>query len=161
VADYTQLASLKNVTLGILPSKEVLPPVVMDKEGIGLVLSNLLANAINYTPSHGAVTIATKLVADNYLEVSVKDTGIGIPKDEQARIFSRFFRASNAKSIHPDGSGIGLFITQNIIERHGGKISFVSLDHGTTFMFTLPFLEKDIPDQQKHFSEFFGNLGSA
>ena len=77
--------------------------------------------------------------AGEYVEISIKDTGIGIPKDEQSNIFKRFYRDKNAVSTIAAGSGLGLFIAKSIIERHGGKLWFES-EHrkGTTFYFTLP-----------------------
>ncbi|KKQ91609.1 MAG: Two-component sensor kinase [Microgenomates group bacterium GW2011_GWC1_39_7b] len=69
----------------------------------------------------------------------VKDEGIGIPNDEKSHIFTRFYRASNAKTAHPDGSGLGLYIVKSIVESSGGKIWFESeVDKGTTFFFSLP-----------------------
>jgi two-component system sensor histidine kinase VicK len=115
-----------------------LPKVKIDKEKIGLAIQNLLDNAIRYTPKGGGVTVSLKCVK-NKIEVSVKDSGIGIPKEQQSRVFSKFFRGSNAIRVETEGIGLGLYITKNIIEAHGGQIWFKSKEgKGTTFYFTLP-----------------------
>jgi len=108
-----------------------------DSEKIKIVLQNLIDNAIRYTPEGGRVTISLK-PDKMFLEVMVSDTGIGIPINQQKNIFERFFRANNAIEMCPGGSGLGLFIIKNIIEKHGGKIWFESKqDGGTIFHFTL------------------------
>jgi PAS domain S-box-containing protein len=115
--------------------------VLVDIEKITLVVQNLLDNAIKYTPEGGEVTISLRYDTKE-LEFSIKDTGIGIPKDQQERVFSRFFRATNAIKRETEGSGLGLFIVKNIIDAHGGRIWFDSEEgRGSTFYFTLP-LEK-------------------
>ncbi len=119
-----------------------LPNIECDKDKIRAVLQNFLENAIRYNKEHGYIWLAVrKKTGDggHYVEISIKDTGIGIPKDEQTHIFKRFYRATNAVSTIADGSGLGLFIAKSIIERHGGKLWFES-EHrkGTTFYFTLP-----------------------
>lgn len=113
--------------------------VRVDRERIQLVIRNLLDNAIGYTPANGEVTVLVK--SDKiFSEVIIKDTGIGIPKNQQARIFERFFRADNAVKTRSEGSGLGLFISRHIVEKHGGKIWFDSEEaKGTIFHFTIPF----------------------
>jgi len=122
--------------------KEKLPKVRVDVEKIGLAIQNLLENAIRYTPEGGQITVSLTLV-EKSIEFSIKDSGIGIPKNQQERVFTKFFRAPNAMKMEPEGSGLGLFITKNIIEAHGGKIWFESEEgKGTTFYFTLPVREE-------------------
>ena len=112
--------------------------VKVDVEKIELAIRNLVENALHYTPSGGKVTIT--LSTDKGKAIfSVKDTGVGIPKDQQDRVFSKFFRGSNVVKMETEGTGLGLFITKNIIEAHGGKIWFKSEEgKGTQFWFTLP-----------------------
>ncbi|PJB16018.1 hypothetical protein CO116_02800, partial [Candidatus Falkowbacteria bacterium CG_4_9_14_3_um_filter_38_19] len=77
------------------------------------------------------------------IEFSIKDTGVGILKNQQSRVFSKFFRGANAIRMETEGSGLGLYIAKNIIEAHGGKIWFESEEgKGTTFHFTLPMKEE-------------------
>jgi len=109
-----------------------------DKEKMKLALQNLIENAISYSFSGSDVTISVD--CDNMnLTVAIKDKGMGIPENQQKRVFSKFFRADNAVKMETEGSGLGLFLTKNIIEKHGGKIWFESEEgKGSTFYFTLP-----------------------
>ena len=109
-----------------------------DKSKLSEVIENLLDNAIKYTPEGGKVEMALEK-NKNSVKVSVTDTGIGISEEEAPHIFSEFFRGEQAKNIHKEGSGLGLFIVKNIIERHKGEVGFTAnKDKGTTFFFTLP-----------------------
>lgn len=118
---------------------EDLPKILMDQEKIKLVIENFIDNAIKYTFPGGKVTISV-IRGKNEIEVRVQDTGVGIPKDQQLRVFSRFFRGSNVLRMDTEGSGLGLFLAKNIIEAHGGRIGFESESgKGSTFYFTLPF----------------------
>lgn len=115
------------------------PKVKIDPSRIRLVIQNLLDNAIKYTPNGGAVTISVKY-SKLGLEVVVKDTGMGIPKDQQKQLFTKFFRGNNAIKSQTEGTGLGLFIVKNIVEKHYGKIWAESEENkGTTFRFTVPF----------------------
>jgi len=114
------------------------PKIKMDGEKIEIVVQNFLDNAIRFNKPGGKVTISIKYDKIN-LEVAVKDDGIGIPKDQQKRIFDKFFRADNAVRLETEGTGLGLFICKNIIEAHGGRVWFKSeKDKGSVFCFTLP-----------------------
>lgn len=115
------------------------PKVLVDEEKIKLAIQNLLENSIKYTRKNGEILIFLEPLKKE-IKFSIKDNGLGIPKNQQWRVFSKFFRGSNVIQIEPDGTGLGLFITKNIIEAHGGKIWFESEEgKGTTFYFTLPF----------------------
>ncbi|PIR01808.1 MAG: hypothetical protein COV63_03045 [Candidatus Nealsonbacteria bacterium CG11_big_fil_rev_8_21_14_0_20_37_68] len=140
----------KRIKFEFKKTEEKLPEVKVDVEKMRLAVQNLLNNAISYTPSGGEVTISLKYDKDK-IEVAVKDTGIGIPQDQQERVFSKFFRATNAIRKETKGTGLGLYIAKNIIEAHGGKIWFESKeDKGSTFYFTLPV--------EKRFEEFLKRL---
>lgn len=108
------------------------------------MITNILLNAVKYTPSNGTVKINAKDNSDSVL-VEVIDTGIGIPQEEIPKVFYEFYRVSNARKVEKDGTGLGLSIAKQIIERHGGKIWVESRENvGTKFAFTLP---KDHIDQ--------------
>lgn len=111
-----------------------------DHNRLGQVLLNLLGNAIKYTPRGGPVDITITQTADGQSAlVSIHDTGIGIPREQQARLFARFSRASNAAAHGITGTGLGLFLCRELIERHGGRIWLESEEgQGSTFFFTLP-----------------------
>ena len=118
--------------------------VVGNQFSIEEVIMNLLFNAIKYTLEKGVIKV-TAGNQQNCIRVGISDTGIGIPHDEIPRIFDEFYRASNARKTLQDGSGLGLSIVKQIIDRHGGKIWADSEENnGTTFWFTLP---KEINNQ--------------
>jgi signal transduction histidine kinase/HAMP domain-containing protein len=127
----------KQITLELSVPKK-LPLVFMDKQKMNLVLQNLLENAVKYTPPNGKIIVRVKSNKDE-LEVSIKDNGVGIPKKDQEKLFTKFFRADNVIRMQVEGSGLGLFIVKNIVEKHGGRIACTSEEgKGTEFIITLP-----------------------
>ena len=115
-----------------------LPQIALDASKLRLAISNIVDNALRYTKKGGRVDIELTFHGKEIL-VLVKDTGIGIPKAGIARLFTKFFRAENAVTMQTDGSGLGLFIAKNIIEKHKGKIWIESEEgKGTTVYFTIP-----------------------
>jgi len=123
----------------ILKGEPALPRVWCDRQRCSQVLANLLSNAHKYTPPGGAITVqARRFKKQPMVCISVKDTGIGIPPEDQSRIFTRFYRAGNAGAADGSGAGLGLTISQSIVRLHGGKLWFESKpDKGTTFFLTL------------------------
>jgi signal transduction histidine kinase len=112
--------------------------VCVDAAQIREAIDNLINNAIKYTPASGTVKVSLK-VANGKAVFNVDDTGLGIPEDQQARLFQPFFRASNAKMSQIEGTGLGLHLVKNIIERHGGQMRFHSiLGQGSQFGFEIP-----------------------
>ena len=114
--------------------------LMIDKSRLGLALSNLVDNAMKYNSQGGSVTVRVKPVPQKpYVRIDIEDTGIGILAGDIDKIFTKFYRAPNAQRVKADGTGLGLFITRNIIRQHGGEIGVEStLGRGTTFFFTLP-----------------------
>ncbi len=122
----------------IIKKPKKLPKIYMDKEKMILVLQNLLENAVKYTPEYGTIEVGVE-VGKELMKVKIKDNGVGIPKKDQDKLFSKFFRADNVIRMQTEGSGLGLFIVKNIIEKHGGSIICHSEEgKGTEFIFTLP-----------------------
>src|SRR5438309_1643897 len=120
-----------------------LPPIRGDEERLGQVFSNLLDNAIKYTPEQGTITISAELgkaaPPPTMIEVSVVDTGIGIPLQDLPRIFERFYRVDKARSRELGGTGLGLSIVKHLVEGHGGTVLVESLPgRGTKFLVWLP-----------------------
>ena len=132
----------EKLSLQFKKPEERLPKILMDATTIRTVVQNILDNSIRYTHPGGEVTVVLSS-KDKKIEVSFQDTGIGIFKPQQHRVFEKFFRTEKATRLQTVGSGLGLFIAKNIVEAHGGKIWFTSKEgEGSTFRFTLP-----IPDR--------------
>jgi len=129
---------------------ESLPAVSIDSQKISMVLSNLLDNAVRYNIQNGEITVAVKKSSQGpFVDVSVKDTGIGVPQDQMDKLFSKFFRAQNAIKFQADGSGLGLYIARNIIRAHGGQMWAESQPgRGSTFHFTIPTDPALVPNQE-------------
>lgn len=122
-----------------LPKK--LPKAMLDRRYTHMTIENLLSNAIKYTPEGGKVSFDVE-IQGNTLSCTVKDTGVGIPKSEQDKIFGRMFRASNVRN-EIDGNGFGLYVAKGAVEAQGGKIWFESTEgKGTTFFVELPLKDK-------------------
>lgn len=124
--------------------------LMIDANRLGLAVSNLVDNAIKYNVKNGRVTVELRRLPDKpYLQISIKDTGIGVPPEDMPKLFTRFFRTENATKMETEGSGLGLYIAKNIINRHGGTIWAESiLGRGTTFYFTLPLDPSLIPSKE-------------
>jgi len=113
-----------------------LPHVSTDVDRARLVLTNLVHNAIKFTPPGGRITVAVRQDGDEVI-FSVHDTGVGIPAEDLPRIFERFYKADRARS--GGGTGLGLAIAKHIIQGHGGRIWAESVEgQGSTFYFILP-----------------------
>lgn len=119
-----------------------LPTASLDKRLMRMTLENLLSNAVKYTPEGGRVELSVTL-ADHTLHYEVKDSGCGIPKEEQGKIFSKLFRATNVRNT--EGNGLGLFAAKGAAEAQGGKVWFESEpDKGTTFFVEVPLTEGSV-----------------
>lgn len=139
---YEDEAKEKRMEVLFTKPENALPKVAADKEKIELAVENLVDNAFRYTPQGGKISISFSRKGQ-HIEVSIADTGIGITRFQQQRVFEKFFRADNAKKIDTEGSGLGLYLAKNIIEAHGGTIWFASQEgKGTAFVFSLPVAEK-------------------
>jgi signal transduction histidine kinase len=137
-----ELSEKKGIIIDYKELAASLPLIMADSEKITLAVQNLIENAVKYTQPAGQVTISLKNDT-NKIEFSIKDTGVGIAEEQKERIFTKFFRAPNVMRIETDGTGLGLFISKNIIESHGGKIWFESEENaGSTFYFWLPTINK-------------------
>jgi len=117
------------------------PDAIMFKTDIGLlreVLRNLVSNAIKYTPQNGTI-ILTGNMNHGAIEISIRDTGYGIPSEQQKRIFTKFFRGSNVVGLDTEGSGLGLYLVHLLMGTLSGTVSFSSLQQqGTTFTLLFP-----------------------
>jgi len=147
--EATQLMSLEakkwniEIVLDISMSKQT--TIVADPDRIRMVMVNILDNAVRYAWEGSRVTMQI-VKKGSSIEVRITNEGIGISKNEIDKIFSKFYRSPNAVKYRTSGSGLGLFIAKNIINRHGGKIWLTSKDHGgTTIFFNLPLKLTGLP----------------
>jgi signal transduction histidine kinase len=116
-----------------------LPPIAADKGLIRRAVSNLVDNAIKYSPERTSVMISTVLEAD-FLRVVVEDRGYGVPSDEKEKIWQKFYRvARDGQDKEDESTGLGLSLVKEVIEQHGGDVTVESeVGQGSTFTFTLP-----------------------
>ena len=121
---FESISEEKDITLKIEPDKEYIQ-LYFDKEKMLKILSNILSNAFKFTPRNGKITIAIR-ENDNNVEVKVKDTGIGIPKEEIPKLFDRFYQVDSSFTKEHEGTGIGLALTKELIELHHGNINVES-----------------------------------
>ncbi len=143
VKNMQKQADEKGLYLKVTKSHD-LPHVWVDETKIRQVVMNFIDNAVFYT-EQGGITVSLKKEKE-MIVYSVQDTGVGIPKKEQAKIFEKFFRATNARKIRPDGTGLGIYLAKRVIEDHGGDIFFESVEgKGSTFGFKLPFRHQPLP----------------
>jgi two-component system, OmpR family, phosphate regulon sensor histidine kinase PhoR len=130
-------AQAKHISLALAPLPD-LPPVLANKMNMEEVLSNLIINAINYTPENGRIMLSAERDGDCVC-MKVSDTGYGISKEDLDRIFDRFYRVKNEKTRYVVGTGLGLPIVKNIVEAHNGRIEVKSeVDKGSTFTVWIP-----------------------
>jgi PAS domain S-box-containing protein len=126
--------------LNLIPG---IPPVLADHNRVVQVLVNLLSNAYRYTPAGGTITLTVR-PAPGAVQIDVSDTGIGIEKQDQERIFERFYRVNHPQVAQEPGTGLGLPIVRSLVELHGGKVWVQSEPgQGSTFSFTLPAANTD------------------
>jgi len=115
-----------------------LPLFNLDETKIRQVLMNFMDNAIYYTPAGGTITVTLEATSEA-VNFTVVDTGLGVPKDVQHHLFTKFYRAGNARKMRPDGTGLGLFMAKKVVIAQGGAIIFKSEEgKGSTFGFTFP-----------------------
>ena len=139
VAEHLKpLAAEKLIRIEV-PSPDPTVTVWADRDKVTQVLMNLIGNAVKFTPQDGKVTVAIEKNGNDYIQISVADTGPGILPEEANKIFSKFYQVANIDNQKPKGSGLGLAISKALVEMHGGKIWMESeLGRGSTFYFTLP-----------------------
>ncbi|MCP9454884.1 MAG: cell wall metabolism sensor histidine kinase WalK [Nitrospira sp.] len=137
VENYQATARQKSLLVRVILSSP-LPPVRADADKLHRVLINLIHNAIKFTPEGGEIRIEVTVRADDFVEVSVSDTGLGIPSNELGKIFDTFYRSQSAP-VEARGAGLGLTIAKNLVELHGGVMWVEStVGKGSRFSFTVP-----------------------
>jgi len=138
IAEFKPIALASNIEIVLETVKPNLPQAFGDPSQLKIVIENFIDNAVRYTKGAGKIVAAIVPKRDKLL-FSVKDGGVGIPKEDQKHIFQKFFRSGNVLKYQTQGSGLGLYIAKSIVEKSGGKIGFKSeQDKGSTFWFTIP-----------------------
>lgn len=156
---YKQTADARNITVDFTPPSQQLPKIMLDPSKMDLVLQNLLDNAVKYSKPGDSVIVKVKQNAKNEIETSIEDHGVGIPKHQVHRLFTKFFRGDNVIRMQTQGSGLGLFIVKNIVKNHGGDIHAESEENvGTKMVFTIPTSRESVPKKEITFEEFVGKL---
>lgn len=124
----------------------LLPLIEADPRRLQQVLSNLVSNAVKYTPDGGRVTVSARLAGEGFVDICVEDTGIGMSEEQQRHLFTPFYRAENAIRSNASGTGLGLTIAKAFVELHGGQLLVQSTpDVGTTFLVRLPISARQEP----------------
>lgn len=141
VEQYGFWAEQQNITLQLSISK--VPPVLVDETRIRQVVSNLIGNAIKYSPDGGEILVTVQQATESgFVEFAVEDHGMGIPTEHLPHIFDRFYRVPEHSDKKIKGTGLGLFFSQDIIKKHGQKLDVTSVkDEGSRFYFQLPIAE--------------------
>ena len=147
-------AQLIGQTRGILIESMIdpVPTLRLDKERMSMVFTNLLSNALKYTPERGKITVRLVCafqkngsvdIIEGQLRIDVIDTGVGIPPEDLDKLFDKFYQAKNTPLVKEKGSGLGLALVKHVVEAHGGKVSVTStLGVGSTFSIVLPVTQK-------------------
>jgi signal transduction histidine kinase len=145
LAQLTETVKARNLEM-VFDKPTEFPVMNLDETKVRQVIMNFADNAIYYTPSGGKITV--KLEADeNNVTYSVTDTGIGVPKSEQHKLFTKFYRAGNARKARPDGTGLGLFMAKKVVVAQGGSIIFKTTEgKGSTFGFSFPRTRLELKD---------------
>jgi len=137
ISELSEIAKARGIKV-IYEKPENFPTVMLDETKIRQVVMNFLDNAMYYTPRGGRVTVELK-ATDNLIEYTVTDTGLGVPQTDQKNLFTKFFRAANARKMRPDGTGLGLYMCKKVILSEGGSILFKSVEgEGSIFGFRFP-----------------------
>jgi two-component system phosphate regulon sensor histidine kinase PhoR len=153
-------AAEKDLRISVNVSKN-LPDIAADRRRLAEVLQNLLDNAVQYTPAGGQIMVSAEAAA-NEVVITVSDTGMGILRADQSRIFERFYRVDAARSRELGGTGLGLSIAKHLVEAHGGRIWVESeVGHGSQFHFSVPVFDSGQPANRSASGVTTGGLGDG
>jgi len=148
ITQLKEVAKSKKLTLSYEKPKDF-PTLLLDETKIRQVIMNFADNAIYYTPRGGKIDIELKEDKSN-VYFMVRDDGLGVPKEEQSHLFTKFYRAKNARQARPDGTGLGLFMAKKVINTQGGDILFESKEgKGSTFGFTFKKSALSVEEKKK------------
>ena len=155
---YHFQAETKNIKLLFEKPSWKLPILMIDPTKMDLALQNLLDNAMKYSRPGGTVKVFVRMLPQ-HLEITIEDSGVGIPHHQMHRLFTKFFRGDNVVRMQTEGSGLGLFIVKNVIKNHGGYVRAESEENkGTKMIVPLPLSQEFVPKKEITFEEFVGGL---
>lgn len=143
LSEYLTIAKQRKIDLSFRKSVIPVPLFFFDDSQMYVAIHDLIHNSLKYTKDGGKITVKTEII-DGKVRITVEDNGIGIPANEKDKIFTKFFRANNAKKIHSDGSGLGVYITKTIVLKHNGEINLTSEENvGTKVQIDIPLLRTE------------------
>jgi len=159
VESYGAKAAQKNIEFGAFIDPELPPTLLGDPTKLSQILTNLISNAVKFTNAHGEINVFIEKVSENDKEAkirfAVEDSGVGITKEQQSKIFEEFSQADSSTSRKFGGTGLGLAISSRLIAHMGGKLEIDSkLGEGSTFYFTLDLEKQDMGDKQQAFVKY-------
>ncbi len=144
--DFSAMAKSADIAFSLHLPSEPLPPIMMDEVKMDIALRNIIDNAVKYTLAGGFVDVSLDINEESVV-LRIKDTGIGISKEDQKFLFNKFFRGKNAVRVKTEGTGLGLYISKNIIEQHNGTLRVESGEGtGTLFTIQLPTRDELMPE---------------
>ncbi|MBA3679560.1 hypothetical protein H0W80_05270 [Candidatus Saccharibacteria bacterium] len=139
VQQLQSMAAGKQVKLTYIPPHTKIPTIRLDETKTRQVIMNLVDNAIHYSRPEGAEVQVGMMLSDSHVVFTVVDNGIGVPAAAQGKLFTKMFRAGNAKTARPDGTGLGLYLVKRVVQDEGGELLFESTEgKGSTFGFRIP-----------------------
>ena len=142
VSSIRPRSDVKSISLSIDAPDEL--EIYADRLRFKQILFNLLGNAVKFTPEHGRISVEV-CTRDNFVEVSVTDTGVGIPLAEQNSVFDKFHQVGQRQASGQEGTGLGLAITRRLVDEHGGSIHLKSSPgHGSRFTFIIPLSQRSV-----------------
>jgi len=149
LVDMKSLADAYSVSIKFETSSDSMP-VYIDENRLSAVFFNIIDNAIRYNIKNGRILVSVFPVESKpFINISISDTGVGIPAVDLQKLFQKLHRGSNVVQIEPNGSGLGLYIAKNIVEQHGGKIEVTSeVNRGTTFSVLIPTNKSLVPQRE-------------
>jgi signal transduction histidine kinase/DNA-binding response OmpR family regulator len=146
--EFEQIAEQRDISLNIYMDRESID-AYFDKEKMERIITNVMSNAIKFTPQGGRITVKLAETAHNEVEIIVRDSGVGIPKSELVRIFDRFYQVDGSHTREHEGTGIGLALTKELVELHKGQILIDSVEgHWTEVKIYFPIGRDHLADDE-------------
>ncbi len=148
VREFDQIAEQRDISLKLILEKDSII-AYFDKEKMERIITNVMSNAIKFTPQSGRITVNITESTNNEVEIIIRDSGVGIPKNELTKIFDRFYQVDGSNTREHEGTGIGLALTKELVELHKGQISIDSIEgHWTEVKIYFPLGREHLTDDE-------------